>query len=339
MRSRAISWRRPRSLSRRSRPEPTHPLQEAVETRDAAPRNQPGGQRSHRGPRGDGRAPAGEDVGAREERHDPEENAEVQQPGGRRERAREGLDDHEAQGVRERAHRQHGRPLAGLEPAVQERGREGGLEAPDDVQRHLEQGRAGKLSRAIHAEKRGRRHEDQEGERPEFAEDPRDRPRKRGPDRRDEEEAADRNRDRGFGEAQRLEVERPEHGHHVERDAEEHLDSDQQGDALPSTHDPQACTSCSTYVDSGVRSTFGSRNVTATPTAPRFRMAPTKSVSRRSPTTPTNTPPTKAPATFERSWIIVTRPMYRGNSVSWPASSNTSYRYAEVPNDEAVWYA
>jgi len=65
-------------------------------------------------------------------------------------------------------------------------------------------------------------------------------------------------------------------------------------------------------------------DVTATPIAPRFRMAPTKSVSRRSPTTPTNTPPTNAPAAFERSWIIVTRPMYRGNSVSWPASSKVS---------------
>src|SRR5256885_4385069 len=59
---------------------------------------------------------------------------------------------------------------------------------------------------------------------PEYSEDPRDRPREGGPDRRHEEEAATRNRDRGFREAERLDVHRPGHGHHIEGDTQEPLD-------------------------------------------------------------------------------------------------------------------
>src|SRR5205823_14650363 len=68
---------------------------------------------------------------------------------------------------------QHGRTLARLQSAVQEGSRQSGLQAPDDVDGHLEQRGPRKLSRSEHPEERRRRHEHQQGERPEFPEDPR----------------------------------------------------------------------------------------------------------------------------------------------------------------------
>src|SRR5213593_4722896 len=56
--------------ARQSRPQPAHPLQEAVEPGDPAARDQPGRHGSYCRPGGNGRPPPREDVRAREERHD-----------------------------------------------------------------------------------------------------------------------------------------------------------------------------------------------------------------------------------------------------------------------------
>src|SRR5207253_405895 len=175
-----------------SRPESADPFEESMEPRNATAPNEPRGEGRHRGPRRDRHPPSRQDVGARDDRDDSEEEAEAEQARRGCQEARHGFQDDQGERVRERSHRKYGRALTRFEPAVQVRGRERGLQAPDDVDRDLEEDRARKYAGAVYAEKccGGQGH--QEGDRPELAEDAGDPARKGGPDRGDDEEARDR---------------------------------------------------------------------------------------------------------------------------------------------------
>src|SRR5438034_1005212 len=198
-----------------------------MEPRNATAPNEPRGEGRHRGPRCDRHPPSRQDVSARDDRDDSEEEAEAEQARRGCQEARHGFQDDQGERVRERSHRKYGRALTRFEPAVQVRGRERGLQAPDDVDRDLEEDRARKYAGAV-------------------------------------------------------------------------------------------------YAGSVVRATAGSTNVRATKTATRFKAAPANRVSRRSRNAWTTRPPAKAPAAFARSWIIVFRPMYRGNSDSCFVASRVS---------------
>src|SRR2546425_5239481 len=225
-----------------SRPETAHPLEEAMESGDAAAPDEPRWDRRQGRPRRDREPPSGQDVGAWYERHHPEEQAEAEQTRRRRQEARHWFQDDKGERVRERSHGENGGALTGFEPTVQVGGRERRLQAPDDIDRNLEQDRSGKQSGAIHAEERRGGHGHHEGDRPEFAEDPRDAAREGGPDRRDDQESGDRYRDLRVGEAEEPEVQGPVDRHHVQRDTEEDLEADQEGDPFAASDDPKALT-------------------------------------------------------------------------------------------------
>src|SRR2546430_2486128 len=76
----------------------------------------------------------------------------------------------------------------------------------------------------------------------ECAMDPRDAAPEGGPDRRDDQESGDRYRDLRVGEAEEPEVQGPVDRHHVQRDTEEDLEADQEGDPFAASDDPQALT-------------------------------------------------------------------------------------------------
>src|SRR6266480_4388896 len=157
----ATSSLRRRPCRNPSRPETAHPLEPAMESGDATAPDEPRRDRCNRGPRRDREPPSRQNVGARDERHDSEEQAEAEQACGGRQEARHGFQDDQGE-------------------------REG------------------------------------------------------GPDRRDDKEARDRYRDLGVGKAEEPEVQRPVESHHVQGDAEEHLEADQEGDPLAASNDPEA---------------------------------------------------------------------------------------------------
>src|SRR6266566_646348 len=213
-----------------------------MEPRNATAPDEPRGEGRHRGPWSDGHSPSRQDVGARDERHEPKEEAKAEQARRGRQEARHGFQDDQGERVRERSHGEDGRALTWFEPAVQVGGRERGLQAPDDVDRNLEEDRARKYAGAVQAEECGGGQGHHEGDRPELAEDAGDAAREGGPDRGDDEEAGDRYRDLSVGEAEEPEVQRPVERHHVQGDTEEHLEADQEGDPLPASDDPEALT-------------------------------------------------------------------------------------------------
>src|SRR5256885_4384320 len=211
-----------------------------MESGDATAPNEPRRDRRNRGPRRDREPPSRQNVGARDERHDSEEQAEAEQSCGGRQEARHGFQDDQGERVGERSHGEDGRALTRFEPPVQLRGRERRLQAPHDIDRNLEEDRARKHAGTVHAKERRGGHDHHEADRPEFAEDTGDPAREGGPDRRDDEETRDRYRDLSVGKAEETKVQRPVEGHHVQGDAEEHLEADQKGDPLTASNDPEA---------------------------------------------------------------------------------------------------
>src|SRR5439155_20022139 len=91
-----------------SRPESADPFEESMEPRNATAPNEPPGEGRHRGPRRDRHPPSRQDVGARDDRDDSEEEAEAEQARRGCQEARHGFQDDQGERVRERSHRKYG---------------------------------------------------------------------------------------------------------------------------------------------------------------------------------------------------------------------------------------